>query len=109
MRAGALRERVTLQSATEASDGAGGQTLTWANVATDPVVWARVEPTEGREKFAAMQIQGRYTHRVTLRYRTDLTLKLRVVWGSIYLNVRSIQQHEKREWTALLCEEGTPV
>lgn len=106
MNIGRLRERITIQSSTAASDSAGGQTLTWANLATAPTVWARVEPLQGREVVKAMQIQGPFTHRVTLRYRTDLTLAMRVLWGSRYLNVRAILSNEQRAFTQMLCEEG---
>ena len=46
MEAGQLRHRVTIQQATETTDGFGGVTQAWATFAT---VWAAVEPLTGRE------------------------------------------------------------
>lgn len=106
MNIGRLRERVTIQSNVSVSDGAGGQTLTWTDLST---VWARVEPLQGKEVVQASQIQGPFTHRIWLRYRTDVGLAMRVLWGLKYMNVRAVVQSEKRAFTQLLCEEGVAV
>lgn len=85
MRPGALDQRVTIQSVTEADDGYGGRTRTWADVAT---VWARVVPVSGRERTEAMQVQSPALYRVTMRRRTDLTPDKRLVWQGRPMNVR---------------------
>jgi SPP1 family predicted phage head-tail adaptor len=69
MRIGRLRHRVIFKSATEVSDGAGGVTQTWVEVAT---LWGAVEPLRGRELFAAQQIQAEITHKITTRYHEGL-------------------------------------
>lgn len=110
-RAGLMRERVTVQSATVSADNIGGISdgaVTWASIATVPDIWARVMPISGRgaERVNAMQLQSAISHEVTIRYRTDLTPAYRLVWGSKALNIRSISHDEKHRHTTLFCEEG---
>lgn len=74
MRAGDLRDRVTIQRRTEASDGHDGVTETWSTVYRR--VSAKVQPLSGRDLERARQIDPRISHDVTLRYwqsyRSDL-------------------------------------
>lgn len=101
LRAGDLRERVTLQTATLTTDGGGGSTETWADVVT---VWARVEPLTGREGFEAMQIASSMSHRVTIRQRS-VTPQQRVKWGSKILLITAVRPDETNESVQLLCRE----
>lgn len=102
--AGSLRERVTIQSATEAADGYGGNTVTWATLAT---VWAQVTPVKGREAEDVGRLAGLQTYLVTIRHRTDVGLDDRVVWGSKTLNIRSLtNRDEHKHWLVMECEEG---
>lgn len=104
MRVGELRKRVTFQSETSSSDNAGGYTLGWTTVAT---VWAAIEPLNGREVFTAQHLEGHVTHRVIIRYRSDITSDMRMVYGARVFNVRAvINQDERNCWTTLLVEEG---
>lgn len=67
MRAGDLRQRVTVQVRTEGSDGHDGLVETWA-----PVQPARrsaqVLPLVGRDLERAQQVDPRVSHRMRLRY-----------------------------------------
>jgi len=77
MRAGELRQRVTLQEATEVRDSFGEVTKTWSDVAT---VWASVETLSGREFLEARQLQRATTVRVVIRWREGVTPAMRVRW-----------------------------
>jgi SPP1 family predicted phage head-tail adaptor len=79
MKAGQLRHRVTLQSPTESQTGYGEPTLTWSTVSD---IFASVEPLSGRERWNAQQFQSEATHQVRMRYRSGVTSKMRIVWGS---------------------------
>lgn len=105
---GTLRERVSIQERSETSDGGGGVSFTWANIATNPTVSARVEPLRGFEQLQGLGLQGRVTHRVTLRYRDDVTIGNRFLWGAIGLNVKSpgINEDERSRYVTFLCEQG---
>ena len=50
-----LRQRVTLEAAADAPDGAGGITRTWSPLAT---VHAQVRTLSGRERFVADGVQS---------------------------------------------------
>jgi SPP1 family predicted phage head-tail adaptor len=74
MRAGSMRHLLTLQSETTADDGSGGQTVAWSDVDD---VWCDKQELSGREFLQAGVLQNAPTHRVRLRYRTDVTAKSR--------------------------------
>lgn len=104
MAAGRLRERVTIQTFTEASDGGGGVTRTWSNLAT---VWAEVKPVRGSESKDGGRLAGLQTYLVTIRHRTGFDTSARLLWGSKYLNIRTMENRDMRKefWT-MECEEG---
>lgn len=78
--AGRLDQRVTLQRPDNTVDALGQRTEGWTDVAT---VWANVEPLRGRELFEAGQMQSEINLRVTIRYRSDVTADMRVVWRGV--------------------------
>jgi SPP1 family predicted phage head-tail adaptor len=75
MHAGLLRDRCTVLTATTSSDGKGGQTTAW--VAGD-AVWAQVRSLTGREAMQLGALQSTVTGRITVRYRSDLTVQHRL-------------------------------
>ena len=77
MKAGKLRQRITLQAKAVTRDAMGGEVITWPDQAT---IWASAEPLRGREFFVAQQEQSEITIRFRIRYRTDVTTAWRVVW-----------------------------
>jgi len=104
---GLLRERVTFQAEALAADGGGGNTLTWADIPADPTVWARVAPLRGLEQLQGQQVQARATHKVTVRYRADVTPALRLLWRGRPMNIRAATNpDEGRKFLDLLCDEG---
>jgi SPP1 family predicted phage head-tail adaptor len=105
MQAGRLRHRVTVQRATDAIDQYGDQTPTWTSLGT---VWASVEPLNGREYFAAAQMQSEVSTRIVIRPISGVTLtpKDRVKFGSRYFDIQSvINRDERNRELQLLCVE----
>lgn len=104
---GNLRERVTIQTFTESSDGGGGSTRTWSNLAT---VWAEVKPVSrvaDRERVDTGRLATIQTYLVTIRHRTGFDTSARLLWGSKYLNIRSIENRDLRKrFLVLECQEG---
>lgn len=102
--AGQFDKHVTLQSKSVTRNSIGEEVVTWIDVAT---VWARVEPIRGREFFAAAQMQDATDHRVTIRYRTGVVREMRVVWGSLTLDIVSvIDVNARKENIELMCISG---
>ena len=93
MRAGRLRHKVSIQSATEARDAHGGVTRSWSESAS---VWASIEPLSGRELSEARQIAAETTHRIRLRYLSSLAPDQRIVHDSRTFEIVSIANVEER-------------
>lgn len=79
MRAGELNQRVTLQERLPGQNVLGEATGSWSDVAT---VWAQAQPLRGREWFAAGQMQQATDVRFRIRWRSDVTQSLRLLWRS---------------------------
>lgn len=75
----ALRRRVTLEQQTRAADGGGGVMVTWAPV-TD--LWASVNSLGGVEQVAGEGLQGKVTHDLIIRKRTDVVAAMRFRMGA---------------------------
>lgn len=103
MKIGEMRHRITLQQPMEADDGHKGHTVSWQDLAT---LWASVEPLSGREYFYSHQIKAEVTHRVKIRYREDITVKMRIKHRDRVLEIESIlDKKERREELEILCRE----
>jgi len=104
MKTGDMRHRITFQQPIETPDGHKGHTVKWQDMVT---VWASVEPLSGREYFYSHQIKAELTHRVKTRYRTDITIKMRIKHRDRVLEIESIiDLKERHEVLEILCKEG---
>jgi SPP1 family predicted phage head-tail adaptor len=108
MKAGDLRDRVTIQQQNRSSNGQGGYTVAWADVSDTPEVWANVIGLTGDEAIEAAVERSSNRWRVTIRARTDVTGAHRLVWNGINLDVKSVMPlpSAPREGTLLICESG---
>ena len=103
--AGQLRNRVTLQTAATVADAGGGGSVSWSNTAT---VSAKVEPLSGREQFHADQVRGPVSHKITMRYRSDVTVTaaMRISFDSRLFNIRGVRKlDEINQWIEVMAEE----
>lgn len=99
-----LKQRLTLQQEIQASDGYGGYTRTWQNIAD---LWAEIIPLAGREGVADEKLEASLTHRVVLRYRSDITAGMRLLFENRAFNIRAVfNVKENNELLELLSEEG---
>lgn len=76
---GALDRRISIQQATEVQDSVGQPIKTWADISGQPT-WAEVIPVGGSEIFQARQFGAETVKKFRIRYRTDITRKMRVVY-----------------------------
>lgn len=104
MKAGQLRHKVTIQQASQTLDSNRQPVDSWVKLAE---VWAAIEPLSGRELVVAQQQQPDVTHRVTMRYRDDVTAKMRVRHNgrSLYIGGPPISVDERNKEMQLLCRE----
>ena len=106
MRAGTLRHRVTLQRYELVVDdyGAPLHGESWKDVAT---IWASVEAVNGRDFFAARQEQSEVTHKVTIRYRDDVTADMRILHSGKILGIVAPLPDNKGTRLVLMCREAS--
>jgi SPP1 family predicted phage head-tail adaptor len=105
MDAGTLRERVTVQIASGATNALGETVLSWAN---SSAVWASVEGVSAREALTAGQQETTVSHRVRLRYLPGLTQNMRFSWRSRTLDIVSLLEHGNRSEHEAICQEQLP-
>ena len=104
---GKLDEQITFQTYTETADGIGGVTKTWANLASDPTVWAQVRAGSGREAFLEDRTNATAAVIFLVRNRADLTEKMRIVWNSETYNIREIKYEGGRSmYLRIVAERG---
>jgi SPP1 family predicted phage head-tail adaptor len=103
MRAGELKQRITIQHQTITRDGFGAEVPTWATLAT---VWAKIITTGGVETIDAPQVAtATITHEVTIRWRSDVTPLMQVLWGTRTLTIRAVVDDNVRRMLVLSCDE----
>ncbi|MCP4567636.1 MAG: phage head closure protein [FCB group bacterium] len=103
MRAGALRHRLQLQSATSANNSCGEPVLTWTTYDT---VWGQVKPIGGEERERAQQVEADVTHQVTIRYLSTVTPDHQILYDSRYFKIHSaVNKGERDRRTVMLCSE----
>lgn len=96
MRAGLLRHRIIIEERTGAE---------WVYFAS---AWAAKERLTGREDFERSDqlLQDEIMIRWRIRYRTDLTDKMRVIWDNRAFDIQRVEELDnKRREMGLLCRE----
>ena len=88
-----LRHKVILEKKTQTSDGAGGYTTTWEEVAT---LWTSIEKRRGSERVHHGQLTATSTHIFRLRYTNIITPDMRFCFDGRIFNIRSIENKEER-------------
>ncbi len=103
---GKMRQRLTLQQPVRAADGGGGAAVTWTAVAD---VWAALLPVGGDERVDADALQGRVTHEVWIRFRSDVAAPMRFIFGTRIFDIRSVTDiEEAHRFQRCLVEERLP-
>ena len=72
-----MDQQVTIQTNTPTTDALGGQSDSWATLAT---IWGEVVPLSGGEQFQAASVDSSLRFRLRIRQRSDVTPKMRVLW-----------------------------
>nr|WP_297388256.1 phage head closure protein [uncultured Roseateles sp.] len=102
---GMLIHTIDIERMTNASDGAGGQTKTWATHVAG--VRAFVKPLSGREVVHSQRLDAQVSHRIMMRYRADFTPRDRIVFKGRAMQVRAIINLEERDrWFEVMADEG---
>lgn len=75
--AGALDQRVVVQSNTTTPDSQGGRSSSWGTFAT---IWASVKAVSGSEVLQTAAVTSLVSYEIEARWRADLTPGMRVLW-----------------------------
>ena len=102
-RIGRLDQRLTLEERTLSRSASGEATAVWTEVDT---VWARIERLRAREFTGAGSTDSDITHRVTIRYRSDVTRIHRLLDQGIIHDIRSMQSSRGRFWILMTESSG---
>lgn len=102
---GGFRHECALQRQVHMPDGAGGSTVSWAEVAT---LFARIEPLRAASRFGADQAIETVTHRATIRHRAGVASGMRLRrLGRVFEIVTVHDPDETRRYlVCTLKEEG---
>ena len=104
MPCGDLRERITLQYASKASDGMGASnTLTWSDYAT---VWAKAWTVSNNEDVNNQKTGLTRIQKFKIRYRSVMKANWRIKWGVRYFNITAVDPDDNREFIFLTCKEA---
>lgn len=102
--AGKLRHSITWQEKTQTPDGGGGYTYTTSDTAT---MRAYIKPVSTNERFFAQRIESDVTHKIFIRYRTDLNPAMRIKFGARFFQVKGfINIEEQNKWLEISAVEG---
>ena len=99
---GRLRERITIQQATETRNALGESVQSWTTFAER---WASVDGLSSREVLLTGQQQTEVTHRVRLRYVDGFKSTMRILWRNRVLEITSLLEHGNRSEHEALCTE----
>lgn len=99
-----LKHRITIEQPVYTTDAAGGGTTIWTPLAT---VWAEIRTRSGRERLFAGKLEASSTHTITLRYRSDVTEKMRISFDGRLFNIRRVENVDAADvLLELAVEEG---
>jgi SPP1 family predicted phage head-tail adaptor len=99
---GRLRERITVQQATESRNSLGESVQSWSTFAER---WASVDGLSSREVLLTGQQQTEITHRVRMRYLDGFASTMRILWRGRVLEITSLLEHNNRSEHEVLCTE----
>ena len=87
MKAGELKNRITLERPRRIANALGESVITWEPAAD---VWAMIRPLGVAETARARQAQLTTSHLVVLRYHPDLAADWRITWNDRIFNIAGI-------------------
>jgi SPP1 family predicted phage head-tail adaptor len=99
MRAGRLDRRIIIQQNTPTRSATGAEDWAWTELDT---VWASAKPAGGREFIGADQVIAEQRMIFRIRYRSDVTAKMRVSWDGKLFDIRATAEIGRQEGLELL-------
>jgi len=102
-RIGDMKKVLELQKPTETSDSMGGYSTVYS---TEFSVWGALWPVSAKEQIQAIQNAMAVTHRIRIRYNSELKANWRIKHKTRYFAIESIINiNEAGRFQELLCKE----
>lgn len=104
---GRLDKRITFQSKIIGSNESNEDAEEgWEDIASSPTVWGRLTQRTGVEKYAADRLTGFQGAEIVVRFRTDVTIKMRAVCDDVAYNIISIAEIGRKRYLQIVTESG---
>lgn len=104
MRIGDLKKVIDIQAPTRISDGAFGFTETFTTLLSN--VYAAIWPVSANETIEGQKNSLFITHKIRIRYLTNIRSGYRIKYNQRYFNIESIVNvGENNRFLDLLCKE----
>jgi SPP1 family predicted phage head-tail adaptor len=103
---GVMRQRLSLETATELSDESGALQTTWVGQGD---LWGQITPASSADRFVGDRQEETVTHRILIRWRPDVQGGARFRLGARTFLVRSVVDPDERQRVLICrCEEIKP-
>jgi SPP1 family predicted phage head-tail adaptor len=103
MKIGDLKRRISLQSPSQFVDSLGQPQRSWSTYA---LVWSQISPMSGNEGLYGLQLKGLETHSVLIRWRSDIDVNHRFLYGDRIFHISNIRNlDENRQAMAIAATE----
>lgn len=103
MRAGQLKNRITIQQKVNGKDALGQTVDQWVDVCT---VRAEIRDMSGKEYQSSQAEQVQTDCKILIRYRKDITADMRVLCNGTYYDIKAVLEDVKRTRLELPCQKG---
>lgn len=105
-----LDKLIAIKSQSATRDALNQKGSTWSTITNGGTVAASIVPVRSSERQASAANQAEISHRVTIRYRSDVTADMRIYYGTRQLAINGIRDiNERHEWLEITCLEGKHV
>lgn len=94
-----MDHRITIETATHATDSQGGKATTWSTYAT---VWAELKPVSAGERNFGQQLEYQRSHKCNIRYLAGVTTAMRVIFDSRYFHIKGIRAPDEKKFFMIL-------
>jgi len=90
MRSGNLIHKVTFQENIGMKSATGAVGKIWADLSLNPYEMVQIIPLKMEERYVSKGLKTEVSHKIRLRYRSDLNSQMKIVYGLRVFNIDSI-------------------
>ncbi len=106
MAAGLLDRRIVIEQNTPTTDAFGAEVESWSTLDT---VWAQIMQPKGREVFEANQVVAEVDVVFRIRWRSDVTAKMRVSYGGETYDIAAAIEVRRQRYLDLAAKVLPPA